>query len=196
VTDPRAQADESVAASFSRIMNATTSPAGVLTDPPIVALASAVFFIAFLAALRMDAGTVVPVLGALAATPLAIAIVTSLGLIGARRKVVAWLGGLPFPIENMNALLNGLGDGLEVTFTGARPESAALNAALDRVHPDCFVTRNEAGEHTVEIRIGVVESKRNPARSNHQRYVRVKAIVEQVLVPASKEHAVAGVIVK
>ena len=49
---------------------------------------------------------------------------------------------------------------------------------------------------TVGIRIGVVDSKRNPAASNHRRYARVVALVEQVLVPLAERHPIASVRVK
>ena len=173
MTDARARADESVATRFSRVMNATTSPLGVLTDPPIVAVVTAVLLFAFLGALRMDMGGLVPVLGGIAALPVSVAFVTSLALVGGRKNVVDWLSTVPFPIENMNAILNGLGELLEVTFEGERPSAADLNAALERIHPDAFVTRHEPEESTVDIRIGVVDSKRNPSVSNHARYARL-----------------------
>ena len=38
----------------------------------------------------------------------------------------------------------------------------------------------------IEIKIGVVDSKRNPAGSNYQRYERVRQLVERVLVPLNQ----------
>lgn len=185
----RERAAESVAARFTRIMNATTSPLGVLCDPPIIAVATAPLLIAFLAAMRLEASpALVQALGALVALPTAVGILVSLALLGARAKVITWLGAAPFPIENMNAILNGLGEGIELSFGAACPTTAELNRALDAVSPDAFVTRapdaaggGEAG--LVELRIGIVDSKRNPAGSNHRRYLRVRAIVDTVLVP-------------
>ncbi|MFO0761803.1 MAG: hypothetical protein U0359_35510 [Byssovorax sp.] len=205
-----ARAAESVASRFTRIMNATTSPIGVLSDPPIIAVCTAPLLIAFLAALRLEASpTVVQGLAALAALPTALGLVVSLLLLGARGRVVAWMGGLPFPIENMNALLNGLGDGLELAFEGACPSSAELNKALDQVSAESFVTRAPdspgaspaqgeapAGSSQIEIRIGVVDSKRNPAASNHERYLRVRALVDRVLVPLHARFPLAEVRVK
>ncbi len=148
MTDARARADESVATRFSRVMNATISPLGVVTDPPIIAVITAVLLIAFLGALRMDMGSVVLILGAVAAVPVTLAFATSLALLGGRKKVVDWLASLPFPLENMNAVLNGLGESLEVSFAGERPSSAELNAALERIHPDAFCDAARAGgEH-------------------------------------------------
>lgn len=177
-----AEASDLVAAKFSRMMNATTSPLGVAGDPPIAAAATAVTLVAYLAARRSDASpTVQLVLLVLVFVPVSVALLVALALLGARKSVVAWLAKLPFPIENMNAVLNGLGDILEVTFEGTPPETPELNAKLDAVHTDCFVTDNK--DSVVGMRIGVVDNKRNPAASNHARYKRLMTIVEQVLVP-------------
>ena len=132
----KAQANELVAARFSRLMNATTSPLGVAGDPPLVAAATAVLLVAYLAATRSDAPPALQqVLLVLVAVPVGFAILVTFAILGARSKLVAWLAGLPFPLENMNAILNGLGDELEVTFKdGAKvPETAAMNAKLDAV---------------------------------------------------------------
>ncbi len=191
------RADQSVSTRFSRVMRATTSPYGVLTDPPLVALVTAVLVVVALVALRAGVSeTVGRILVVVAALPLATATATTLALSGARRRVVGWLAGLPFPVENMNAVLNGVGEGLEVVFADAAPKAADLNPELDAVHPDSFVTRAEEGESAVEIRIGVVDSKRNPAASNHARYARVQAIVERVLLPLHAKRRIVEVRVK
>ncbi|MGK4004583.1 hypothetical protein WMF31_18260 [Sorangium sp. So ce1036] len=211
------RADESVSVRFTRLMNASASRWGVLTDPPVVSLATGVFLFALLGALGRDAGpTLVRALGALAAAPIAVAVVASVALRGARREVVAWLARQPFPVENMNAVLNGLGEALEVTFAArapgapgaayrdaseaspaaAVPETAQLNAELEKVHPDVFVTGGVEDARTLDIRIGVVDSKRNPAVTNHRRYVRVRAIVERVLVPLAERYPIQSVRVK
>ncbi|WP_437564034.1 hypothetical protein [Sorangium sp. So ce542] len=191
------RAEESVSARFTRIMNASTSRWGVLTDPPLVALASGAFLLAFLAALGRDAGPAVArALGALALAPIAVALAVSVALRGARRAVVAWLARQPFPVENLNAVLNGLGEALEVTFAGAVPDSAELNVELDKVHPDAFVTGGVEDARTLDIRIGVVDSKRNPAATNHQRYARVRELVERVLVPLAERYPIQSVRVK
>ena len=88
----RSRAAESVAARFTRIMNASTSRWGLLTDPPILALVTGVFLIVFLASLRISAlESFVPVFGVLAALPLVVGVVVSLGLVGARARVIDWL---------------------------------------------------------------------------------------------------------
>ena len=193
----RQRADESVSTSFSRLMRATTSPWGMLTDPPLVAVATAVPAVAVLVARRYDVvGAPLLALEALAALPVVVALLVTLALLGARARVVDWLARAPFPVENMNAVLNGLGDNLEITFGGEVPSTERLNAELDKVHADAFVTESVAAEHRVEVRIGVVDSKRNPARSNHQRYARVTAIVDQVLAPLAGSFPIREVRVK
>ncbi|WP_437641559.1 hypothetical protein [Sorangium sp. So ce854] len=191
------RADQSVSARFTRVMNASTSRWGVLTDPPIVSLASGVFLFAFLGALGRDADpSVARALGALIGAPIAVALAVSVALRGARRGVVAWLARQPFPVENLNAVLNGLGESLEVTFTGAVPDTAELNAELDKVHPDVFVSGGVEDARSLDIRIGVVDSKRNPSVTNHRRHVRVRQIVERVLVPLAERCPIQSVRVK
>lgn len=188
-------AGELVAESFSRLMNATTSPAGIAGDPPIAAAATAVFLLSYLGARQAGAPpTVQLVLLVLVGVPTAVAIVIALALLGARGRVIDWLAGLPFPVENMNSVLNGLGDGLEVTFKDTVPETPALNTQLDAVHTDSFVT--DTTEQVVVIRIGVVDSKRNPAASNHRRYRRVLDLIERVLVPLYENHPIESVRVR
>jgi hypothetical protein len=193
----KAQANDLVAQRFSRLMNATTSPLGMVGDPPVVAAATAVLLVAYLAARRSDAAPMLQqVLLVLALVPVGFAILVTFAILGARGKVVAWLAGLPFPLENMNAILNGLGEELEITFKEgvAVPETAALNPKLDAIHPDSFVT--DTREQTVVIRIGVVDNKRTPAASNYRRYRRVLDLVERVLVPMHAESAIESVRVK
>lgn len=196
----RERAEQSIAEHFSRQMKATTSRYGVLMDPPMVALETGVLFVIMLAALQLGVLVViVKVLAALAALPTLIAVGMTFAMSGARARVIDWLASVPFPVENMNAVLNGVGELLEVTFKNGGPTSAELNKELDRVHPDTFVTKVTPEEGTpeiIEIRIGVVDSKRNPAGTNHQRYERVRAIVDQVLVPLSQRSPITEVRVK
>ncbi|MCK6590047.1 MAG: hypothetical protein HUU21_34380 [Polyangiaceae bacterium] len=199
-TNDRERAEQSVSARFTRIMNATTSRYGMFSDPPVVALLSGIGLIVLLAALHRGASRdVAYALAGVMVLPIVIALAVTLGLSGARRRVVDWIAGVPFPVENMNAVLNGLGEFLEVQFKEGGPTSVELNKELDQIHPDCFVTKvipEEGPVETIELRIGVVDSKRNPSASNHLRYERVIAIVERVLVPLSKRFPIVDVRVK
>lgn len=191
------RADQSVSSRFTRVMNASTSRWGVLTDPPLVSLASGAFLLLLLGALSRDVGpSAARVLGALVFAPVAVALAVSLALRGARREVVAWLARQPFPVENLNAVLNGLGEALEITFAGAVPDTAEINAELDKVHSDVFVTGGVEDARSLDVRIGIVDSKRNPAVTNHRRYVRVREIVERALVPLAERYPIQSVRVK
>jgi len=84
-------------------------------------------------------------------------------------------------------------------FQNGGPTSVDLNKELDKVHPDCFVTKvtpEQGPVETIEFRVGVVDSKRNPASTNYQRYERVRAIVERVLIPLSTRFPITEVRVK
>ncbi len=202
----RDRAAQAIAARFSRLMNASTSPFGVLGDPASAGVPTAIFFVAYLVARSRDAAPdVVRSLGLLSFAPLLVVVVSSLALIGARARVIAWLAGLPFPLENVNALLNGIGSELEVRFADPAdpapasdwpPSREATNALLDAVSPDVFVMSIGEEERVLEVRIGVIDSKLNPARSNHQRFARVRAICERVLVPLSTTRPILSVRVK
>lgn len=208
MADPsaRARAAESVAARFTRVMNASTSRWGTVTDPPVLALATGVFLILLLASLRIEvAAGLTPIFGALTALPLIFGVVVWLALLGARARAIDWLAGLPFPVENLNAVLNGLGEGLEITFAASVPTSAELNTQLEAVSQDAFVTKAPAPMEPqtaateppiLEVRIGVVDSARNPSASNFRRYERVRALIDTVLVPLHARHPVVEVRIK
>jgi hypothetical protein len=204
----RERAEQSVSSRFTRVMNATTSRWGVLTDPSMVGLATAPAAVGLLAAVRLEATPgLVMGLELLAAVPVTVAVLVGLSLTRARGRVVEWLATLPFPVENLNAVLNGLGESLEVSFQGRGPDVKELNAALDQVSPESFVfkggeaqapgvARDPAEPHVFEVRIGVVDSTRNPSASNHQRFRRVQAIVHEVLIPLAERHPIVEVRVK
>jgi hypothetical protein len=175
-------------------MRATASPLGVLTDPGVVgALVALLAMIAALLRYFWLGPRCTPALAAVVLAPVGVALVTWARLAGARRRVVDWLARLPFEVGNMNALLDGVAQNLEVRFAGEPPGRDALNAVLEAVHPDCFALAYHEEEHVVQVRIGVLESKLNPAAANHRRFRRVVALVEQALVPLGREHAIVSV---
>ncbi len=193
-TDPQVRADESVAKRFSRVMKASTSPYGVLTDPPLVGVISGCTIITAMAVHALVPGVLPPAfLALLAFLPVIVAVATTVALGGARRQVVSWLAKQPFPVENMNGLLNGMGDKLEVRFNVDVPGREPFNQVLEAVHSDCFALEYDESEPVVEVRVGVVDSKYNPARTNHQRYRRVRALVDQALVPLAQTHRIVEV---
>lgn len=192
-----ARADQSISERFSRMMRATTSPFGMFTDPFVIAVPTSIGLVALFAMMKYGAPpAAVRVVQVLVALPIVAAVVVTLALLGARGRVVGWLAGLPIPVENMNAVLNGLGESIEVTFASGCPSTPDLNARLDAIHADCFVLQASPETKVVEIRIGVVDSKRNPAATNHARYVRVQQIVDRVLVPLHAEHPIVEARVK
>ena len=196
-TDRRRRADESVATRFTRPMNAATSPWGVLCDPPFVALTTAILLLAALGALELGAAAVpTKILVALVAMPTVVAVVVALRLRNARAAIVEWLATLPFAVDNVNALLNGLGGSLEIQFADTVPAAEEVNPRLDAVHSDCFVTDAKPDDRRLEIRIGVLDSKRNPHGSTHRRYRRCRDLVEKALVPLAESFPIASVRVK
>lgn len=196
----RTRADESVSSRFTRVMNATASPYGVLTEPALIALFTGVFFLIALGVAQSEASqTLIYAFAALAASPFTIGFLTTLALMSSRGRVVGWLASQPFPIENMNAVMNGLGELLEITFKQGGPTTPEFNNELDKVHPDCFVSKvnpEEGPAETIEIRIGIVDSKYIPSISNHKRYKRVQELVREVLIPLSERFPIVEIRVK
>ncbi len=191
--DTRQRADESVATRFSRAMNAATSPYGFLTD---YALASALSALPIVLVVRQasDGGLGSPVayvLIALAALPIGIALTLSTRLRGARDEVVTWLASLPFAVDNVNALLVGLTDEVELTLEGPAPERSELQPLLDRISDDALVTTCEGSR--VVVKLGVIENKLLPLRSCHARWVRFQRVVVEFIVPLSRRAKVTAV---
>ncbi|HZO15276.1 MAG TPA: hypothetical protein VFB62_18510, partial [Polyangiaceae bacterium] len=93
------RADDSVSHSFTRIMRAATSPIGVLTDPPLVALAEGVIVI--IAVTLYNVGVLAKaqlwVVYLVLALPVLAAIGVDMRLRSARAQVVQWLASVPFP---------------------------------------------------------------------------------------------------
>jgi hypothetical protein len=193
MSDSRMRADESVAPRFTRVMRAATSPLGVLTDPPWIGVVESVLVIGAIVAYQTGAVTALPALYALVSVPLLVALGANLALLGARAKVVTWLAGVPFPIDNVNGLLNGVAQHLLLRFEGKPPSRDVLNERLESVHPDCFALEFHPEEPEVEVRIGVLDTKLNPVGAQYRRYSRVQLLVEQCLVPLHAEHPIESV---
>lgn len=176
-------------------MRAATSPLGVLTDPPVVCAAIAVVVLISVILYNLDIlnRPQLPFVYVAIAAPILVGVGVNLSLRGARDKVVAWLGALPFTVDNINGLLNGVAQHLVVRFSGDPPSREALSALLDGVHTDCFALDFHPHEPEVELVIGVPESKANPAGANHRRYVRARRMIDEVLVSVHEGHSIASV---
>ena len=183
------EASESVAENFTRVMNATPSSLGPFCDLMGASILSGALVVGGLFGIRRstDASALYTVL-AVAAVPLVASLLLSASLRGSRDAVVKWLCSLPFPVDNLNAVLAGLGDTVELVFAEQAdlPTRATLQPRLDAVSDDVLLVKERPEERTVEIRLGVIDSKRMPLRTNHQRWKRLVDVVEQVLVPLSK----------
>jgi len=188
-----AEASECVAEKFTRVMKATPSPLGPMTDVMGASILSALIVAVGFFAIRGSSNAVLLyVVFAIAAVPLLASALLSLPLRGSRDKVVAWLSSVPFPVDNLNALLAGLGDTVEVIFApGAElPTRATLQPRLETVSEDVLLVKERPEERTLEIRLGIIDSKRMPLRTNHQRWNRFVEVTEKIIVPLDKQSAV------
>jgi hypothetical protein len=188
----RAQASEHVAARFSRVMNACTSPRGYLCDLSLAALFSALPLVLIV---RQAAGddlrsSTTLLLLAIGLLPILISLAISFSLRQAREGVIDWMATLPFPVENMNSLLAGISDEFEVHFqaTDCPLTREELQKLLDPINDDTLATEVDGEQPVASIKIGVIDSRYLPLRTNHQRYERFRRIVGETLVPLHQKH--------
>ena len=187
------EASECLAEKFTRVMNATPSPLGPFSDfMPASILSGALVMGGFFGIRRSTDASSLYVVLALATVPLVASALLSASLRGARAKVVAWLCTVPFPVDNLNALLAGLGDTIEIVFVpGAElPSRATLQPRFDAISDDVLLVKERPEERTVEVRLGVIDSKRLPLRTNHARWNRFVEVTEKVLVPLTRSSAI------
>jgi hypothetical protein len=184
----RHDAEESVAARFTRAMNASTSPLGKYSDLVIASALAGLVLVVGLYLVRRASGTgpVYAVLAA-AALPIAISWAIAASLRRAREEVIAWLETLPFDVINLNALLAGGADRFEVVFArgASLPDRATLQPRLERVHEDVLLLKTAPEHRALEIQLGVIDVKRLPLLRQHERWRRFVTVVGQVLVPLS-----------
>jgi hypothetical protein len=179
-------------------MRATPSPIGPWCDLTAASVLSGSFLVVGLFAIRRSSNPVsLYAVLAIAAIPAALSALLSTMLGGSRAAVVRWLSSLPFPIENVNALLAGLGDTIEVHFEpGADlPTRATLQPKLDEVSDDILLVKERPDERSLEIRLGVIDSKHMPLVTNHRRWKRLLELVDRTLVPLSKTTPIRKVLV-
>src|SRR5213075_3173350 len=81
---------------------------------------------------------------AIAAAPIATSALLSATLWRSRATVVAWLASLPFPVQNLNAVLAGLGDTIEVVFEPGTelPTRPSLQPKLDEISDDVLLVKS------------------------------------------------------
>jgi hypothetical protein len=189
------RADEAVSARFSLEWNAVTSRWGALGDIINAFGISAVAGFLLLLAVHWRLTAIAWGLGVLAAAPIPICVVINIALLGARAKVVAWLSSLPFPVENLNAILAGFGEEFELYFEGDAPTRDQVMEHFARVSEDVFVLETHADQRMVRARLGVIVSKHNPQRQAQARYSRFRLVADKSLVPLHGQHAIARVLV-
>jgi hypothetical protein len=191
----RADASERLALKFTRVMNATPSRFGVLSDVAAASAISGAVLVLSLFFLRGAADSSRNLALALSVVPLVGSLVAAAMLARSRERVVSWMAALPFPIDNMNAILAGTSDAIEVAFAegAVLPKRAELTPKLDGISQDVFLLAERAADRTLEIKLGVADSKRWPLVTNHRRYRRLVELVERVLVPIAREAPISGV---
>ncbi|MBI5533740.1 MAG: hypothetical protein HY898_13555 [Deltaproteobacteria bacterium] len=189
------RAEEAVCARFSLEWNAVTSRWGALADIINAFGISAVAGLLLLLAVHWRLTAAAWALGVLAAAPILICVVANIALLGSRAKVVAWLSSLPFPVENLNAILAGFGEEFEVYFEGDAPSRDRIMEHFARVSEDVFVLETHVDQKMVRSRLGVIVSKHNPQRQAQARYSRFRLVADQALVPLHGQHAIARVLV-
>jgi len=192
---PTGDASDRLAVKFTRVMNATPSRFGVLSDIGSASVISGAVLVLALFFLRGAADSWRNLALALSVVPLGASLVAAATLARSREKVVSWMATLPFPIDNMNAILAGTTDTIEVVFApgAVLPTRAELAPKLESISQDVFQLAERGEERMLEIKLGIVDSKRLPLVSNHQRYRRLVDLVERVLVPLAREAPISGV---
>ena len=173
-------------------MNATPSRWGVLCDITFAAVAASLIAVVGLVIIGRAARglELIGWVAAASCIPILVTVTASIVLRGARARVIEWLASLPFPVQNVNALLAGVGDTIEVFFEPLPPGSSLparseLQPLLEAVSEDTLMLRERPDERVIDIRLGVIDSKRNPLYTNHQRWERFGQILSRVLIPLS-----------
>jgi hypothetical protein len=197
--EARARAEETVATHFTRTMNAATSRWGILTDLTLMSAISAVPIVLVVRQAGADElfSPLSYALLGIAFAPIALSVAVGIALRDARERVVDWLAAQPFPVENVNAILVGLTDEMEVVFDRSKPRKMPtreeVQRRLEALSPDALATAADPKEMRLELKVGVVESKRLPLQSAHARWRMFQRIVEEVLVPMHREHPIVHV---
>lgn len=197
MTEPEshARADAALPKPFTAAMNAATSRFGVLCDIPITFIVVAAIGTVTAGAYSLASGIPVWIAAVVVPVPVFVCIIANLVLRNARRDVVAWLGAVPFPIENVNAVLCGAGEYFEVFFSDDPPPREVVMEFFELASDEVFELERDETRRVVSARFGVMDSKRNPYRSANRRYERMRLVVARALVPLHGRHPIARVLI-
>lgn len=182
--------DDSLAERFTPQMNAATSRFGAVTDIPIAFAAAAILVVALVLLHRLVPSLGLAVLGPIAAIPLVACVAANVALRGARRQVLAWLDTLPFPLDNVNAVLSGSGEHFAIHFESDVPERAAVTTILETVCPEAFVVDIDDQQKIMSARFGIDDSKVNPLGAAYRRYARMREVVSGPLSRLHETHPI------
>ena len=193
--EPSAQdlqrADEALAPKFTWPMNAATSRYGLFFDLVFAfALAAGAGFLLVIAAhFRLIAASYL--LGVLSVAPLLVWLVGNLALRNARRAMVEWIASLPFPVENLTAVLLGMGETFELYFVSQVPPRTVVMDRFAAVSEEAFVLEVRDDQKMVLSRFGVVVSKHNPHRGGYSRYALLRELVHRSLIDLHRDFPIA-----
>lgn len=128
----------------------------------------------------------------LALLPLLVSFAVGLSLRNAREQILFWLAQHPFRIENLNNLLSGISDEFEIYFKPTTPllSREQLQKRLDSISDDILALRIEEEQQMISIKIGIIDSKALPLRSNFLRYKRFQQIVDDILLPLHEQRPI------
>ncbi len=183
--------DSSLAERFTPQMNAATSRFGAVSDIPIAFAVTAVLVVVLVLLHRVVPSLGLAVLGPIAAVPLVACVVVHVALRGARKQVVAWVATVPFPLDNLNAVLSGAGEYFTIQFAAGLPSRESVNTLLETVCPRGFVIDIDEGQRIISARFGIDDSKHNPLGSAYERYERMRELVSGPLSQLHATHPIA-----
>lgn len=186
-------ADESVAGRFTWSMNAATWRHGWFCDIIFAFVMSGMAALGLAVAVHAHVTWIAWGFGAMTAFPLIGCLVANVMMRNARVHVVAWIASMPFPVENINALLLGMGEMFEIHFVSSIPARTEIMEDFAQVSDDVFVLETRDDERMMVCRFGVIASKHNPHRLAYGRYARLRQLAERSLGATHEKHPIARV---
>jgi hypothetical protein len=192
----RHRAGEAVARRFTLAMNAATSRWGALCDIVPAFGAAAVLGLLVAIAAHFGATALAWLLAAAALVPLVACAAANLALRDARERVIDWIASLPFPIENVNAVLAGAGEEFEVHFTGAAPSRDEVMGRFAVVSEDLLVLAVHDEQRMVRARLGILDHKHDSFRDARLRYARLLETVGRALLPLHERSPIERVVIR